>query len=40
VSWQIVPENMGELLQQPNAYATLMQQKKIIIDEFDTESRQ
>lgn len=34
VSWQIVPENMGELMQQPNAFAKLMQMKKIVINEF------
>lgn len=34
VSWQIVPENMEVLMQQPNAFATLMQQKKIVISEY------
>ncbi|MDQ5963729.1 MAG: hypothetical protein QG629_812 [Patescibacteria group bacterium] len=34
ISWQIVPENMSELMQKPNAFKTMMRQKKIIIEEF------
>ncbi|MFA5004065.1 MAG: VOC family protein [Candidatus Saccharimonadales bacterium] len=34
LSWQVVPENMGELMKRPNAYANMMQMKKLIIDEF------
>ncbi len=34
VSWQVVPANMDELMTRPGAYATLMNQKKIIIDEY------
>lgn len=34
VSWQIIPENMAELMQRPGAYQTLMNQHKIIIDEY------
>lgn len=34
VSWQIVPENMGELMQMPNAFKTLMGQHKIVIAEY------
>lgn len=34
MSWQIVPENMGELMKKPNAYQTMMGQKKIIIAEY------
>lgn len=34
LSWQIVPENIEQLMTQPNAYATMMQQKKIIISEY------
>ncbi len=34
LSWQIVPSNMEELMQKPNAFKTLMQQKKIVIDEY------
>ncbi len=34
VSWQIVPANMGELMQKPDAYKTMMAQKKIVIAEY------
>jgi len=34
VSWQIVPERMGELMQKPGAYAKMMQMKKIVIADF------
>jgi predicted 3-demethylubiquinone-9 3-methyltransferase (glyoxalase superfamily) len=34
LSWQIVPENMDELMQRPDAYAHMMQMKKIIINDF------
>ena len=34
LSWQIVPKNMGELMKKPDAFKTLMQQKKIVIDEY------
>lgn len=34
VSWQIVPENMGELMKKPGAFTHLMQMKKIVIGEF------
>ncbi len=34
LSWQIVPANMEELMQKPDAFKTLMQQKKIIIAEY------
>lgn len=34
LSWQIVPENIQELMSKPNAYKTLMKQKKIVIDEY------
>ena len=34
VSWQIVPENMGELMAKPDAYAHMMQMKKLIISDF------
>lgn len=34
LSWQIVPENIGELMKQPGAFATMMQQKKIVIAEY------
>ena len=34
LSWQIVPKNMGELMQKPNAYGNMMQMKKIVIADF------
>jgi len=34
LSWQIVPENMQELMQKPGAFAKLMQMRKIITSEF------
>ena len=34
LSWQVVPENIQELMSKPNAYKTLMNQKKIVIDEY------
>lgn len=34
LSWQIVPENMGELMKRPGAYAKMMQMKKLVIADF------
>lgn len=34
LSWQIVPSNMQELLQKPNAFKILMSQHKIVIAEY------
>lgn len=34
VSWQIVPDNMGDLMQRPQAYQNLMEMKKIEIAKF------
>jgi predicted 3-demethylubiquinone-9 3-methyltransferase (glyoxalase superfamily) len=34
LSWQIVPKDMDELMQHPDAFAKLMEMKKIVIDEF------
>jgi predicted 3-demethylubiquinone-9 3-methyltransferase (glyoxalase superfamily) len=34
VSWQIVPENLGELMQKPDVFAKLMQMKKIVVEDF------
>ncbi|HSX33489.1 MAG TPA: VOC family protein [Candidatus Saccharimonadales bacterium] len=34
VSWQIVPENMAELMKRPNAFAKLMEMKKLVIADF------
>jgi predicted 3-demethylubiquinone-9 3-methyltransferase (glyoxalase superfamily) len=34
LSWQIVPENMNELMEKPDAFAHMMAMKKIIIADF------
>ncbi len=34
LSWQVVPANMEELMQKPDAFAQLMQMHKIEIDKF------
>lgn len=34
LSWQVVPENMGELMGRPQAFEHMMQMKKLVIDEF------
>lgn len=34
VSWQIVPDNIAELLQRPNAHQRMMNMKKLIIEDF------
>lgn len=34
LSWQIVPEKMGELMKRPNAFPKLLEMKKIVIAEF------
>jgi predicted 3-demethylubiquinone-9 3-methyltransferase (glyoxalase superfamily) len=34
VSWQIVPENIEELMGKPNAYAHMMDMKKLVIADF------
>jgi len=34
MSWQIVPENMDQLMQKPGAFSKLMEMHKIVIDEF------
>ena len=34
LSWQVVPKNMEELMKRPNAFANLMQMKKIEISKF------
>lgn len=34
LSWQIVPENIEELMKQPNAYKIMMGQHKIILSEY------
>ncbi len=34
LSWQIVPENMNELMKRPNAFANMMKMHKIVIADF------
>ena len=34
LSWQVVPKNMEELMNRPNAFANMMQMKKIVIEDF------
>lgn len=34
LSWQVVPENMEELLQHPNGFANMMKMKKLVIADF------
>lgn len=36
LSWQVVPENMEELMNKPDAFQNMMQMKKIVIADFDT----
>ena len=34
LSWQIVPENIDELMKKPGAFNTMMQQHKIVIADY------
>jgi len=34
LSWQIVPENMAELMRKPGAFAKLMEMKKLVVENF------
>jgi predicted 3-demethylubiquinone-9 3-methyltransferase (glyoxalase superfamily) len=34
LSWQIVPENMGELMKRPNAFEHMLSMKKIVVEDF------
>jgi predicted 3-demethylubiquinone-9 3-methyltransferase (glyoxalase superfamily) len=34
LSWQVVPANMGELMQRPQAFANLMNMHKLVIADF------
>lgn len=34
LSWQIVPENMEELMKKPGAFRTMMEQHKIVIADY------
>lgn len=37
LSWQIVPQDIEALMQKPGAFAVMMQQKKIILAEYERE---
>ena len=32
--WQVLPENLGELMSKPNSFKVMMGQKKIVINEY------
>ena len=32
--WQVIPENLGELMSKPNSWQVMMSQKKIVIAEY------
>jgi predicted 3-demethylubiquinone-9 3-methyltransferase (glyoxalase superfamily) len=32
--WQVLPQNLGELMRKPNSFEVMMKQKKIIIEEY------
>jgi predicted 3-demethylubiquinone-9 3-methyltransferase (glyoxalase superfamily) len=34
LSWQVVPQDMEELMKKPNAFANMMQMKKLVIEDF------
>lgn len=34
VSWQVIPENMGQLMQRPDAFAHMMKMHKLVIADF------
>lgn len=34
LSWQVVPQNMEDLMQRPDAFKHMMQMKKIVISDF------
>ncbi|PWJ26300.1 putative 3-demethylubiquinone-9 3-methyltransferase (glyoxalase superfamily) [Branchiibius hedensis] len=34
VSWQVIPDNFEQLMSRPDAFATMMNQHKIVIDEY------
>ncbi len=34
LSWQVVPANMGELMNKPDAFKKMMQMKKLVIADF------
>lgn len=35
LSWQVIPVNMDDLIKKPNAFKTMMQQKKIVIADYE-----
>ena len=35
LSWQVVPDNIEELMKKPNAFAIMMKQKKIVIADYE-----
>ncbi|MHA7987654.1 VOC family protein [Rathayibacter sp. CAU 1779] len=35
ISWQIIPENMGDLTRRPEQVQVMMRQKKIVIEELE-----
>ena len=35
LSWQIVPENIEDIMKRPNAFEIMMNQKKIVMNEYD-----
>jgi predicted 3-demethylubiquinone-9 3-methyltransferase (glyoxalase superfamily) len=32
--WQVIPENLGELMSKPDAWKVMMSQKKIVIEDY------
>ena len=34
LSWQVVPENMGELMKKPDAFPHMLEMKKLVIADF------
>ncbi len=32
--WQVLPKNLGELMSKPNSFKVMMNQKKIVIEEY------
>lgn len=32
--WQVIPKNLGELMQHPGSFEVMMKQKKIVIEEY------
>ena len=34
VRWQVIPQNLGDLMRRPDAFEIMMKQKKIVIDAY------